>query len=57
MMKMLMDDRNEGMVTKINSMMTSGKKLFVVVGAGHLAGEKSVVDLLKKQGLEVKQIR
>lgn len=57
MMKMLMDDRNEGMVTKINSMMTSGKKLFVVVGAGHLAGEKSVVDLLRKQGLEVKQIR
>ncbi|MFZ6799462.1 TraB/GumN family protein [Undibacterium sp. Di24W] len=57
MMKLLMDDRNEGMVTKINSMMTSGKKLFVVVGAGHLAGEKSVVDLLKKQGLEVKQIR
>jgi len=57
MMKMLMDDRNEGMVTKINSMMASGKKLFVVVGAGHLAGEKSVVDLLKKQGLTVTQIR
>jgi len=56
-MKMLMDDRNEGMVAKINDMMASGKKLFVVVGAGHLAGEKSVVDLLQKQGLEVKQIR
>lgn len=57
MMKMLMDDRNEGMVAKINDMMKAGKKLFVVVGAGHLAGEKSVVDLLKKQGLDVKQIR
>jgi uncharacterized protein YbaP (TraB family) len=55
-MKMLMDDRNEGMVAKINDMMKAGKKLFVVVGAGHLAGEKSV-DLLKKQGLDVKQIR
>lgn len=55
-MKMLLDDRNEGMVTKINTMMSEGKKLFVVVGAGHLAGEKSIVDLLKKQGLEVKQI-
>ena len=52
-----MDDRNEGMVTKINDMMKAGEKLFVVVGAGHLAGEKSVVDLLKKQGLEVTQIR
>ena len=57
MMKMLMDDRNEGMVKKINDMMQSGKKLFVVVGAGHLAGEKSIVDLMQKQGLEVKQIR
>lgn len=57
LMKMLMDDRNEGMVSKINQMMKEGKKLFVVVGAGHLAGEKSVVDLLKKQGLEVQQIR
>lgn len=57
MMKMLMDDRNEGMVKKINDMMQNGKKLFVVVGAGHLAGEKSIVDLMQKQGLEVKQIR
>lgn len=55
--KLLLDDRNEGMANKINQTMTSGKKLFVVVGAGHLAGEKSVIDLLKKQGLEVKQIR
>jgi uncharacterized protein YbaP (TraB family) len=45
------------MVNKINQMMKEDKKLFVVVGAGHLAGEKSVVDLLKKQGLEVQQIR
>ena len=57
LMKMLMDDRNEGMVNKINQMMQADKKLFVVVGAGHLAGEKSVVDLLRKQGLEVHQIR
>lgn len=57
MTKMLLDDRNEGMVTKINSMMSTGKKLFVVVGAGHLTGEKSVVDLLQKQGVEVRQIR
>lgn len=57
MMKMLMDDRNEGMAVKIQSMMTAGKKLMVVIGAGHLAGEKSVVDLLRKQGLSVTQIR
>ncbi|MBR7799944.1 TraB/GumN family protein [Undibacterium fentianense] len=57
MMKMLMDDRNEGMAAKINQLLGSGKKLFVVVGAGHLAGEKSIVDLLRKQGIEVNQIR
>jgi uncharacterized protein YbaP (TraB family) len=57
MMKMLMDDRNEGMVKKINDMMQGGKKLFVVVGAGHLAGEQSIIDLMQKQGLSVKQIR
>jgi hypothetical protein len=57
MTKMLLDDRNEGMVIKINQMMGEGKKLFVVVGAGHLAGEKSVIDLLQKQGLQVTQIR
>ncbi len=57
LMKMMMDDRNEGMVTKINDLMKSGKKVLVVVGAGHLAGEKSIVDLMQKQGMEVKQIR
>lgn len=56
LMKMLMDDRNEGMAEKIQSMMATGKKLMVVVGAGHLAGEKSVVDLLKKRGLTVTQV-
>lgn len=57
LMKMLMDDRNEGMAVKIQSMMSAGKKLMVVIGAGHLAGEKSVVDLLRKQGLIVTQLR
>ncbi|MFZ6817087.1 TraB/GumN family protein [Undibacterium sp. Ji22W] len=57
LMKMLMDDRNEGMAAKIQSMMAAGKKLMVVIGAGHLAGEKSVVDLLRKQGMTVTQIR
>lgn len=55
--KLLLDDRNERMVNKINRVMASGNKLFVVVGAGHLAGEKSVIEILKKQGVEVKQIR
>lgn len=57
MMKLLMDDRNVLMAKKVSDLMASGKKLFVVVGAGHLAGEKSVVELLQKQGMTVTRIR
>ena len=53
----LFDDRNEGMAIKIKAMMEQGKKTFIVVGAGHLAGDKSIVDLLQKQGLQVTQIK
>lgn len=55
--KLMFDDRNEGMAEKIKTMINSDKKLFIVVGAGHLAGEKSIVDLLQKQGLQVTQIK
>ena len=55
--KILLDDRNVGMAEKITGMINQGKKVFIVVGAGHLAGEKSIVDLLEKQGMKVKQIK
>jgi uncharacterized protein YbaP (TraB family) len=55
--KLMFDDRNEGMTLKIKKLMSDGKKPFIVVGAGHLAGAMSIVDLLKKQGLQVTQIR
>jgi uncharacterized protein YbaP (TraB family) len=55
-MKLLLDDRNIGMAHKISGMLARGDKLFVVVGAGHLAGLNSVTDILQKQGFRVKQI-
>lgn len=55
-MKLLLDDRNIGMAQKISSMLASGTKLLVVVGAGHIAGLNSITDILQKQGLQVKQI-
>jgi uncharacterized protein YbaP (TraB family) len=55
-MKLLLDDRNIGMAQKITSMLASGKKLFVVVGAGHIAGLNSITDILQKQGLQIRQI-
>ncbi|WP_422948549.1 TraB/GumN family protein [Undibacterium sp. Ren11W] len=55
-MKLLLDDRNIGMAQQISSMLASGNKLFIVVGAGHIAGINSITDILQKQGLQVKQI-
>jgi uncharacterized protein YbaP (TraB family) len=56
-MHMLMDDRNESMTNKIRDLMLQGKKAFIVVSAGHMAGERSIIAQLKQQGLHVKQIR
>jgi uncharacterized protein YbaP (TraB family) len=56
-MKLLLDDRNIGMAKKITVMLESGSKLFVVVGAGHIAGINSITDILQKQGLQLRQIK
>ncbi|MFZ6799080.1 TraB/GumN family protein [Undibacterium sp. Di24W] len=56
-MNSLMDDRNEGIANKIRELMQQGKKAFIVLNAGHMAGERSIIAQLKQQGLQVKQIR
>ncbi len=57
LMKMLLDDRNQDMTKKVLDMIAGGKKLFIVVGAGHLSGANSIIELLEKQGLQVRQIK
>ena len=47
--------RNKAMAAKIAGYLKEGKKCFVVVGAGHLIGKKSVVDLLQQAGYKVEQ--
>ncbi len=56
-MKLLLDDRNVGMSEKIIDLLNAGKKIFIVVGAGHTTGENSIIDLLQKQGLQVRQVK
>ena len=56
LMKLLLDDRNVAMAQKIHRMLVDGNKVFVVVGAGHLAGANSIIDLLQKQGVQVRQL-
>lgn len=57
LMKRLMDDRNSLIADKLGKLVAEGKKLFIVLGAGHLAGENNILELMQKQGWKVKQIR
>ena len=56
LMDLLFYKRNIEMANKIQALSKKYDTLFVVVGAGHLVGEKSVTDLLETRGFTVKQI-
>jgi uncharacterized protein YbaP (TraB family) len=51
----LLRQRNKDWVLKIEEMMKEDKTVFIIVGAGHLIGPGSVVEILKKKGYTVKQ--
>jgi uncharacterized protein YbaP (TraB family) len=51
----LLTQRNKNWVEKIETLMQENKNVLFVVGAGHLVGPESVVDLLRKKGYTVKQ--
>ncbi len=53
----LLWDRNARWADKLKARMDQPGTVFVAVGAGHLAGEKSVQDYLEAQGLTVKRVR
>ena len=48
--------RNRNWVQKLRTIMP-GKSLTIAVGAGHLAGEKGVIKLLRKEGYTVRPIK
>ncbi|WP_460804788.1 TraB/GumN family protein [Microbulbifer agarilyticus] len=54
--ELLFYKRNRDMAKKIQVLSGQHNTLFVVVGAGHLVGEKSITELLEKDGFTVKQI-
>ena len=50
-------DRNKKMAIKIDEMLKQKQgSYFVVVGSGHLVGEKGIVNALKKKGYDVKRL-
>jgi uncharacterized protein len=53
--KKLLTDRNRDWLPKVEKLVRDGKSAFVVVGMGHLVGEQSLVDLLRKNGVKVEQ--
>ncbi len=53
---MLLYDRNQRWADQIKTRMDKPGTVFIAVGAGHLAGEKSVQDYLKDRGLTATRI-
>ena len=49
-------ERNRKMVLKIERYLGTNSTYFVVVGAGHLVGEKGIIQLLKKKGYSLQQL-
>lgn len=48
--------RNLDMANKIQKFLNNEKKFFVVVGVGHLVGEKGILRILQKKGFQVKKL-
>lgn len=55
--KILLWDRNERWADQIKTRMDKPGTVFIAVGAGHLAGAKSVQDYLKERGLKVRRVQ
>lgn len=51
----LLTRRNKDWIQQIEKMLKEPKNTMVIVGAGHLIGPEGLVELLKKEGYEVKQ--
>ncbi|MEK7742286.1 MAG: TraB/GumN family protein [Nitrospirota bacterium] len=49
-------ERNANMTSKIEEFLKTKETYFVVVGSGHLVGNKGIIELLKRKGYLVEQI-
>jgi uncharacterized protein YbaP (TraB family) len=57
LMEKMFDERNVAMTEKIDGYLKGTVPHFVVVGAGHLVGEKGIVSLLRKKGYKIEQVK
>ena len=54
--KLLLFDRNIGMANKLKEYFNDNKKVFYMVGAAHLVGDKGIAKLLENDGYNVKKV-
>jgi len=52
----LLYERNTNMVSRIEGFLKTKETHFVIVGAGHLVGNKGIIEILKKEGYLVEQL-
>jgi len=52
----LVSDRNRGWIPKIESYLSQSENYLIVLGAGHLAGKDSIIEMLKAKGYSVEQL-
>ncbi len=55
--RVLLVDRNRNWTLQIMRLVDAGRAPFVAVGAGHVAGEDSVVEMLQERGYETRRIQ
>ena len=53
---LLLTKRNRNWIPEIEKALATDRDVMFLVGAAHLVGEESVVDLLRKRGIEVTQL-
>jgi len=56
-MRLVLDQRNRNWMPQIESMLTAKKTTFITVGAAHLVGPGSVMEMLCKRGWKVQRIK
>jgi uncharacterized protein YbaP (TraB family) len=52
----ILRERNMNWIDKIEKVIEGGTNAFIAVGAGHLVGKESLIDLLSKRGFRVTQM-
>jgi uncharacterized protein YbaP (TraB family) len=55
LMQTMFYERNDAMIRQIEKFLDTGKTYFVAVGAGHLVGERGIVDRLRRKNYTVEQ--